>query len=689
MNKKTLLIIGGCFAAAVVLTVVCFACGLMGFAVNQYFQSGDITSQDPVEVVVNTPGAIQPTIEIEMDIEPDETQVPASQTELSDTLRTLEEAVIPINDPVDLALRLEGKENIPRTLPVENLNRKVGEQESFWVSNTDTAENFLVDTTLAAVTDHVYFWIENGVDYSDRALDRLVTDFEENIYPTNREFFGSEWSPGVDEDPHLYVIYASGIGSGVAGYFSSSHQYHPLIDEYSNAHETFLLSADNVKLSDDYMYGVMAHEFQHMIHWYRDRNETSWLNEGFSELATLLTGHRVVPGHDYWYADDPDSQLNDWPNDPNNDFATIPHYGSSFLFVTYFLDRFGNEATQALVSSDLNGLASVDAVLEDLGILNPDTGQQMTADDVYMDWAVTNYLKDEYNVTDRFIYSNYPGAPQFFPTEEIDQCPTGTQDRDVTQYGVDYLLINCSGTYQLNFQGEQTVQVIPEDAFSGDYAFWSNKGDQSDITLTREFDFRDVQDSITLVYWTWYDLEEDYDYLYLEVSENGEDWEILRTPSGTDQDPSGNSYGWGYNGLSGGNGSWIRESVDLSRYAGEKVQIRFEYITDDAVHGEGFLLDDVAIPEINYFTDFEQDEDGWIGEGFVRIKNILPQTYRVALVKLGAVPAVEYLPLAADNQLDVSFTIGDDSGTNQVLLVVSGTTRYTRQRAPYQYQIGN
>lgn len=689
MNKKTLLIIGGCFAAAVVLTVVCFACGLMGFAVNQYFQSGDITSQDPVEVVVTTPGAIQPTIEIEMDIEPDETQVPASQTELGDTLRTLEEAVIPINDPVDLALRLEGKENIPRTLPVENLNREVGEQESFWVSNTDTAENFFVDTTLAAVTDHVYFWIENGVDYSDRALDRLVTDFEENIYPTNREFFGSEWSPGVDEDPHLYVIYASGIGSGVAGYFSSSHQYHPLIDEYSNAHETFLLSADNVKLSDDYMYGVMAHEFQHMIHWYRDRNETSWLNEGFSELATLLTGHRVVPGHDYWYADDPDSQLNDWPNDPNNDFATIPHYGSSFLFVTYFLDRFGNEATQALVSSDLNGLASVDAVLEDLGILNPDTGQQMTADDVYMDWAVTNYLKDEYNVTDRFIYSNYPGAPQFFPTEEIDQCPTGTQDRDVTQYGVDYLLINCSGTYQLNFQGEQTVQVIPEDAFSGDYAFWSNKGDQSDITLTREFDFRDVQDSITLVYWTWYDLEEDYDYLYLEVSENGEDWEILRTPSGTDQDPSGNSYGWGYNGSSGGNGSWIRESVDLSRYAGEKVQIRFEYITDDAVHGEGFLLDDVAIPEINYFTDFEQDEDGWIGEGFVRIKNILPQTYRVALVKLGAVPAVEYLPLAADNQLDVSFTIGDDSGTNQVLLVVSGTTRYTRQRAPYQYQIDN
>ena len=97
----------------------------------------------------------------------------------------------------------------------------------------------------------------------------------------------------------------------------------------------------------------------------------------------------------------PDTQLNDWPNDPN---GTIPHYGNSFLFVTYFMDRFGSEATKALVGDDLNGLESIDNVLAGLGIVDPEIGAPVGADDVFLDWVVTNYLVDEYNVDERFSY---------------------------------------------------------------------------------------------------------------------------------------------------------------------------------------------------------------------------------------------------------------------------------------------
>jgi len=612
-----------------------------------------------------------------------EPAAPAPPVQLSYTLDALLNTEVPINDPIDIAQRLEGKENIPLTLPVENLNRQVGEKETFWVTDTDTATNFQVETTLAAVTDHLYFWIEDGVDYSQKAVDNLAAEFEDNIYPTNQEFFGSEWTPGVDEDPHLYVIYARGLGSNLAGYYASIDEYHPLVHEYSNAHETFMLSADNAGLTEGYTYGVLAHEFQHMIHWYRDRNETSWLNEGFSELATLLTGLREGPTHDYYYADNPDSQLNDWPNDPN---ATIPHYGSSFLFVTYFLDRFGSEATKALVSDDLNGLQSVDKVLQDLEIVDPDTGSIITADEFFLDWVVTNYIKDDYNVSDRFDYSNYPDAPIFYPTESIDQCPTGVVYRDVHQYGVDYIELNCQGSYRLKFEGQQSVQLLPEYPHSGSYAFWSNKGDQSDMRLTREFDLSEVSGSITMNYWTWYDLEVDYDYIFLEISTNGGEWRIIRAPSTTSEDPSGNSYGWGYNGLSGGDGSWIQESVDLSAYAGETIQVRFEYITDAAVHGEGFLLDDVSIPKIGYSADFEEDDGGWVSEGFVRIENALPQTYRVALIHLGTAPRVRYLTVSAENQIEIPVMIGED-GVQEVILVVTGTTRFTRQKADYQFEL--
>ena len=40
--------------------------------------------------------------------------------------------------------------------------------------------------------------------------------FDQKIIPTDREFFGSEGNPGVDGDPHIYVLYAGGLGTTLA-----------------------------------------------------------------------------------------------------------------------------------------------------------------------------------------------------------------------------------------------------------------------------------------------------------------------------------------------------------------------------------------------------------------------------------------------------------------------------------------
>ena len=205
------------------------------------------------------------------------------------------------------------------------------------------------------------------------------------------------------------------------------------------------------------------------------------------------------------------------------------------------------------------------------------------------------------------------------------------------------------------------------------------------MTLTRNFDFSEHSGPLTLSFWTWYDLEEDYDYLYLEASVDGEHWQILTTPSGTPEDPSGNSFGWGYNGLSGGDGLWIEETVDLSQFSGQEVQLRFEYVTDAAVNGEGLLLDDISIPEVDYFTDFEEDSGGWQAAGFARIRNTLPQKYRLALIRKGDTTTVEYISVGADNLVEIPLDISGD--VDEVILVVTGTTRYTRQKAAYRFEI--
>ena len=122
--------------------------------------------------------------------------------------------------------------------------------------------------------------------------------------------------------------------------------------------------------------------------------------------------------------------------------------------------------------------------------------------------------------------------------------------------------------------------------------------------------------------------------------------------------------------------------MDISQYAGKKVLLRFEYITDAAVNGEGFLLDDVAIPAIGYSTDFEKDTGGWKADGFVRIENRLPQTYIVSLIKLGDKTTVE--PVQLDEYNTFNLAIDEDT---EVVLVVSGSTRFTRQPAAYRFKL--
>jgi immune inhibitor A len=189
---------------------------------------------------------------------------------------------------------------------------------------------------------------------------------------------------------------------------------------------------------------------------------------------------------------------------------------------------------------------------------------------------------------------------------------------------------------------------------------------------------------VSLSYWTWYDLEKDYDYVYLEASTDEKHWTILTTPSGTSSNPTGNSYGWGYNGQSNG---WIQENVDLSAYAGQTVWLRYEYITDAAVTGSGFLVDDISIPAISYHEDFESGDGGWTGAGFVRIDNVLPQTYRLALIThASSGTKVEIIPINPDQTAQIPLQIGSN-GVRDAVLVVTATTRFTLEEAPYQFTI--
>lgn len=671
-SERTILIVflialGGCLVISVL-------CGAVFLLANRIMP--DINALLPEGLVTSTETGIE---EPQITITPwavDDGELVAAASGIA---KLLEDTVIPTADLNELAEKFEGKVNVQTQLDQPPTNYQIGDELDFYVLNTDTNENRLTTATLQYETEEVYFWIEDGVYFDKRDLKTLMDRFSSQIYPTNQEFFGKEWIPGVDNDPHLYIVYATGLGDHVAGLSASTDVVLPSVHPYSNAHEMFYVNADVQTIADPYTLSVMAHELQHLIHGYHDANEELWLNEGFSELSTLLNGYDAG-GFDYLFSYAPDLQLNYWPGDPN---LSDPHYGASFMFVTYMLDRFGEEFTRAVVADEDNGFVSIDQVLGEHDVKDPVTKEGITADDLFADWVITNYLQDNSVLDGRYEYSNYSTAPKMDSTESIYDCSNASMQADVHQFGTDYIALDCSGNYEITFTGQPVIGVLPLPAEEHGKFWWSNRGDSSDILLYREFDFTNVTAPIILTYDTWYDIETDYDYLYLMASAQEGEWEIVDTPSCSFSDPTGNNYGCGYNGQSDG---WITESVDLSEYAGKIVQIRFDYVTDGAVTGEGLALDNISIPRINYTTTLDDDDGGWIADGFAWIENLLPQTYLVSLINTSDTSnPIQKFYVAAGETLTIQFT-GKPTQAETVL-VVSGSNRFTRQKAQYSITI--
>jgi hypothetical protein len=590
----------------------------------------------------------------------------------------LEDTVVPVRDLHELAVRLRGlPPETPRMTNQEGSpDYEIGTRRLFHASNVDTEEQFDLYATLEYKTEHLYMWVEESERVDQNDLKAAADLFEEETYTTNRAFFGSEWSPGVDNDPHLSILHATNLGSSVAGYYSSADEFVSQVREDSNEMEMFYINIDNVSPNSSFYNGVLAHEFQHMIHWYNDRNEETWLNEGFSELATYLNGFDVG-GSDYLFASAPDTQLNTWPSGPG---AAGANYGGSYLFTSYFLDRFGSDATKALVAHEENSFASVEDVLRE-------QGSNVTCEALFGDWVIANLLDDPAIDDGHYGYEDIDPPVVDVETTYFSNAYPVSQEATVHQHGTDYIELQSQRPLTFTFTGSAQVGLVDTTAHSGEYFWWSNRGDDSDMSLTRAFDLSGFSEA-TLSYWVWYDIEKDWDYAYVEAStDGGQTWQILETPSGVNTNPNGNSFGWAYTGQSGGGQepAWIKEEVDLSGYVGQSVLLRFEYVTDDAVNRPGLVVDDVSIPEIGYSSDFEADEGGWESAGFIRHANVLPQRWLVQMVLFGPQTTVRSLELKQDQSGSSMLPLSQ--GSDRAVITVSGLAPVTTEWASYSYEI--
>lgn len=594
------------------------------------------------------------------------------------TVAALMAAELPPRDRADLAVRLGGIEPIQST-PAPAAPRKVGDRAGFLVTNSDTNETVTVTARLALVGEHIYLWVDEAAEVPGSLLADLARGFDTRVYPETRALWGSESKPGVDGDSRIYALFATGVGPTAAAYFASDHTYPPAYVPTSNGHEMFIFNADIVGYYDTAaIESVMAHEFQHMIRDHLQPNEELWINEGFSEFTSVY-----LFGEPPWAVDSfftfPDTQLNAWAEESA---LRGYHYGASLAFLTYFFDRFGPEG-MSLLSADSSprALDGVARVLAQLG------GPPL--DEFFADWVMANALLDTNYDAKRFGYASLPSYTLPAATVQLHDPPSLLEGA-TRQYAANYALFPDASDYGalcLTLKAPGEVALVPTPDQDG--SFWySNRADQSDLTLTRAFDLRDAT-SAELRFDLWYWLEEAWDYAYVMVStDGGATWTPQATARTTAYNPHGTSYGPGYNGQSAG---WVEEVVPLDPFLGQEILVRFEVITDDGVNQPGMAVDNLRLDAAGYATGFEADDGGWQANGWVLTDNRLPQRAWLQAAQRsaeGRVLDVTRWRWAPDlGEAQSRWTLPLDAAVDDVVLAVSPYAPVTTVAMPYALEV--
>ncbi len=565
-------------------------------------------------------------------------------------------------------------EPAPRPHPRTSVNpepprRVPNAVRSFWVVNRETGGRREIEARLQVQTSNVAIWVELGVWHDIRRLEEVAELFGTHTCPRIRAAFGSEWQPGIDNDPRVHIVHATALGENVLGYTSSVDVYPREMHPLSNEAEMIVVNVDGVEVGSSTYHALLARQFQRLVQWNQDRNEERWLKEGLAELAVALSGFSIDPSAQA-YPERTDTSLIHWTGEPGQREAVS-------LFAAYFHQRFGDQGIRLLTTEPANGIAGISAVLERL-----DAG--LSFEDLFGGWLAANYLDHSWEgeADDLHLSHTNIGLEQVTPAAVPGAYPTEIETT-VEQFGADYIVLRGDADLNVQFRGRTQTPLLSASPYNGRRAWWSNRADESLTTMTGRFDLSAVEEA-TFSCRIWYDIEPHYDYATIAVKAVDDDnWQIVTTPSGTDANPHGNSPGWSYTGKSAG---WIREEIDLSDHAGKEVLVRFSYLTDGAITGEGFLLDAVSIPEIGYSDDLATESHRWEARGFLPIGPSVPQRYLALLISRGEEVTVERLPVPENQTAEWTVALSDKA-LDEAVLIISGLGLLTTRSAPYQLRI--
>lgn len=633
----------------------------------------------------------------------------------------------------------------------QELTYEVGDQRQFWVSknvaNTPTG-NEQIMATLAAKSEHGYVWVQNeyyiavpsgtpeGGFVTQSEAEDAAADWDQ-IYDINRSYFGLEphqdvvpknLPPGLpsdwrdaDCDPRVHIlnfpIDTPGPSLGyIAGYYSSEHEYPNGEGEhespFSNEAEMFFMNSATLNVGDDTYAGVLAHEFFHMIQFGNDYNEATWVNEGMADIAAVVNGFAdVVDGHISAYEDAPDQHLFDWKSD-------VADYGQAFLFFDYFFNHYGTPEDENTPELEAYGLAKLltstraDGKAGIKKVIETRADSMLNQIDPYFHNGSFNKVFKDYLIAN-FLDAPDAGPGQFgYANRDVSVASAGTADSSadgasVFPYGGEYY--DLTGDGGLGAEAQDPVAIIPategQPKPKGGKFAWGNRGDEMITWMERRADLSDTT-TPTLVFKHWFQIEEDWDYGYVRVSQDaGATYDYLTTTDcgGRATDPNGNNRAVTESGgITGDSAGWQTCSLDLTTYAGGPVLIRFEYDTDQATTEPGWAIDNVKLKDgdetIWRTSKFENKKSlkRWTldGDGLLKWLPIAPLAKNKPLIQIVNVTGEEISRSVFTRKrfikgggLGLKLTRAGVINGDRTILIFSGLTPIATDPFAYNYTI--
>lgn len=199
------------------------------------------------------------------------------------------------------------------------------------------------------------------------------------------------------------------------------------------------------------------------------------------------------------------------------------------------------------------------------------------------------------------------GATHYYAVRSVDGA-NGAEDDNLVRLAVVPTGPAADGTFASGaepgdpaFDAASAWSTSTAREHAGTESFWSTSANNLCVSLiTPPFELTPGQSS-TLSFWTAWDIEQGWDGGVIELStDHGTSWTRLTPEQGY---PGTISQGGTLCGIAQGSGgftgmghfTWSQYDVDLSAYAGQTVQTRWLYRTDQAQSGEGWFVDDVAL----------------------------------------------------------------------------------------------